>query len=74
VALQAPQGVVSGCRRVPDEADLEPALKAQLGEFCMEAFGHLRFALNDAEPMFEAELRALGEVLGVAGEYRPPTA
>jgi hypothetical protein len=23
--------------------------------------------------MFEAELRALGEVLGIAGEYAPPS-
>jgi AcrR family transcriptional regulator len=86
---------------VPAEDDLEPALQAQLREWCtklpvplplgvmhvflscwirlygmvcMEVFGHLRFALDDAEPMFEAELRALGEVLGVAGEYRPPAA
>ena len=86
---------------VPDEADLEPALKDQLREWCatlpvalplgvmhvflscwirlygmvcMEVFGHLRFALADAEPMFEAELRALGELLGVAGKYRPPAA
>ncbi len=44
------------------------------GMVCMEVFGHLRFALDDAAPMFEAELRALGEVLGVAGEYRPPAA
>ena len=85
---------------VPDEADLEPALRVQLTEWCaklpvalplgvmhvflscwirlyglvcMEVFGHLRFALDDAGPMFEAELRALGEILGVAGEYRPPT-
>jgi AcrR family transcriptional regulator len=83
----------------PEEADLDPALKVQLSEWCaklpvglplgvmsvflscwirlygmvcMEVFGHLRFALNDAAPMFEAELRALGEVLGVAEEYRPP--
>ncbi|SNR30875.1 TetR/AcrR family transcriptional regulator [Blastococcus mobilis] len=42
------------------------------GMVCMEVFGHLRFALDDAEPMFEAELRALGEALGVAGEYQPP--
>ena len=42
------------------------------GMVCMEVFGHLRFALDDAEPMFEAELRALGGVLGVAQEYRPP--
>jgi AcrR family transcriptional regulator len=44
------------------------------GTVCMEAFGHLRFAVDDAEPVFEAELRALGEVLGVAADYRPPTA
>ena len=30
------------------------------GMVCMEVFGHLRFALDDAEPMFEAELQALG--------------
>jgi AcrR family transcriptional regulator len=41
------------------------------GMVCMEVFGHLRFALDDAEPMFEAELKALGEVLGVADQYRP---
>jgi AcrR family transcriptional regulator len=43
------------------------------GLVCMEIFGHLRFALHDAAPMFEAELRALGGVLGVADEYRPPS-
>jgi AcrR family transcriptional regulator len=44
------------------------------GLVCMEIFGHLRFALDDAEPMFEAELQAMGDVLGIAGEYRPPSA
>jgi hypothetical protein len=44
------------------------------GMVCMEVFGHLRFALDDAAPMFEAELRSLGELLGVADEYRPPSA
>jgi hypothetical protein len=39
---------------------------------CMEVFGHLRFALDDAAPMFEAELRALGELLGVPDQYTPP--
>jgi AcrR family transcriptional regulator len=39
------------------------------GLVCMEIFGHLRFALADAEPMFEAELRALAGVLGVADAY-----
>jgi len=86
---------------VPDEDDLEPALRVQLTEWCaklpvalplgvmhvflscwirlygmvcMEVFGHLRFALDDAAPMFESELRALGGVLGVGDEYRPPAA
>jgi AcrR family transcriptional regulator len=44
------------------------------GIVCMEIFGHLRFALDDAAPMFEAELRSLGEVLGIAEEYRAPAA
>lgn len=44
------------------------------GMVCMEVFGHLRFALDDAEPMFEAELRELAGVLGVGDEYRPPAA
>ena len=43
------------------------------GTVCMEAFGHLRFAVDDAEPVFEAELRSLGQLLGVADDYRPPT-
>jgi len=43
------------------------------GMVCMEIFGHLRFALQDPEPMFEAELRSLSEILGIAGEYRPPS-
>jgi len=86
---------------VPDEDELEPALRVQLTEWCaklpvalplgvmhvflscwirlygmvcMEVFGHLRFALEDAAPMFESELRALGGLLGIADEYRPPAA
>jgi AcrR family transcriptional regulator len=43
------------------------------GMVCMEVFGHLRFALDDPEPMFEAELRGLGEVLGVVEQYAPPS-
>jgi AcrR family transcriptional regulator len=39
------------------------------GLVCMEIFGHLKFALADAEPMFEAELRGLAEVLNVADAY-----
>jgi AcrR family transcriptional regulator len=34
------------------------------GMVAMEVFGHLRFALPDAEPMFEAELRDLAIKLG----------
>jgi AcrR family transcriptional regulator len=44
------------------------------GMVCMEVFGHLRFALDDAQPMFEAELRSLGGLLGIAEDYRPPAA
>jgi AcrR family transcriptional regulator len=40
------------------------------GMVCMEVFGHLRFALTDAEPMFEAELRGLAGRLGVPDAYR----
>jgi AcrR family transcriptional regulator len=42
------------------------------GMVCMEVFGHLQFALRDAEPMFEAEMYRLGERLGIAEEYRRP--
>jgi AcrR family transcriptional regulator len=42
------------------------------GMVCMEVFGHLQFALADAEPMFEAELHRLGERLGIGEEYRRP--
>lgn len=44
------------------------------GSVCMEVFGHLRFAVDDAEPIFEAELRSLGTLLGRAEEYRLPPA
>jgi AcrR family transcriptional regulator len=39
------------------------------GLVCMEIFGHLKFALDDAEPMFEAELHGLARDLGVADAY-----
>jgi AcrR family transcriptional regulator len=42
------------------------------GMVCMEVFGHLRFALDDAAPMFEAELKELAGLLGVPEDYRPP--
>jgi hypothetical protein len=31
----------------------------------MEVFGHLRFAVEDAEPVFEAELAAIAQQLGL---------
>ena len=39
------------------------------GMVCMEVFGHLKFAVADAGPMFEAELHSLAGVLGVADAY-----
>ncbi|MFL5999477.1 MAG: TetR/AcrR family transcriptional regulator [Streptomyces sp.] len=39
------------------------------GLVALEVFGHLKFALDDAEPMFEAELHDLAEVLGIADQY-----
>jgi AcrR family transcriptional regulator len=39
------------------------------GLVCMEIFGHLKFAVDDAEPMFEAELHGLARVLAVADAY-----
>jgi AcrR family transcriptional regulator len=39
------------------------------GMVALEVFGHLHFALTDPEPMFEAELAALGKQLGI--EPRP---
>jgi AcrR family transcriptional regulator len=42
------------------------------GMVAMEVFDHLKFAVTDAEPMFEAELRDLAVKLGVDDAYRPP--
>jgi AcrR family transcriptional regulator len=44
------------------------------GMVAMEVFGHLKFAVADAEPVFEAELRDLAGKLGVEADYRPPAA
>jgi len=44
------------------------------GTVSMEVFGQLKFALSDAGPMFEAELRNMGELLGIGDQYTPPTA
>lgn len=42
------------------------------GMVAMEVFGHLKFAVADAEPVFEVELLDLAGTLGVADAYRPP--
>jgi AcrR family transcriptional regulator len=42
------------------------------GAVSMEAFGQLKFALTDASPMFEAELRGLATLLGIEDWYSPP--
>lgn len=39
------------------------------GMVCMEVFGHLKFALQDAGPLFEDELRRLAGLLGIADAY-----
>jgi len=44
------------------------------GLVCMEVFGHLRFALDDAAPLFEAELKGLAARLDMLEDYRPPAA
>ena len=36
------------------------------GAVVVEAFGHIGFAVTDAEPLFERELAVLGEMLGLA--------
>jgi AcrR family transcriptional regulator len=41
------------------------------GLVCMEVFGHLKFALHDAAPLFEDELRRLADLLGIADAYAP---
>ncbi len=42
------------------------------GSVCMEVFGHLKFALADAEPLYEAQLRDLCEMFDAPEAYRPP--
>jgi AcrR family transcriptional regulator len=39
------------------------------GLVAMEIFGHLKFALDDAAAFFEAELRSVAELLGIADAY-----
>ncbi len=66
------------CGRLPVELPVElPVGAGQVSLSCwsrlygmvaMEIFGHLRFALTDAEPMFEVELRDLAAKLGFVGQ------
>ena len=42
------------------------------GLIAMEVFGHLRWAVTDVEPLFEAELAAFLRELGEGAEPRPP--
>jgi AcrR family transcriptional regulator len=44
------------------------------GLVAMEVFGHLKFAVADAGPLFEAELADLSAKLGVHGRFRAPAA
>jgi AcrR family transcriptional regulator len=44
------------------------------GTVSMEVFGQLAFALHDAGPMFEAELRGLSTLVGIGPEERRPSA
>ncbi|MFL6129678.1 MAG: TetR/AcrR family transcriptional regulator [Mycobacteriales bacterium] len=44
------------------------------GSVTMEVFGHLRFAVADAEPVFEAELAEAARLLGFPGLPAGPTA
>lgn len=42
------------------------------GSVTMEVFGHLKFAVNDAEPVFEAELAGAARMLGFTDPPPPP--
>jgi hypothetical protein len=43
------------------------------GSVAMEAFGHLSWALQDGEPMFEQVMRSLAELVHRPDAYRPPS-
>jgi AcrR family transcriptional regulator len=66
------------CREFPVEMPLGAAqvfLSCWIrlyGMVSMEVFGHMDFALPDAEPIFEVELRDLAAKLGFADRYTPP--
>ena len=40
------------------------------GSVSLEVFGHLRFALDDAAPMFELMLADMAKMIGL--DYPPP--
>jgi Tetracyclin repressor-like, C-terminal domain len=43
------------------------------GCVCMEAFGHLAWAMDDTEAMFELTIRQCAELLGITEYYQPRT-
>jgi AcrR family transcriptional regulator len=43
------------------------------GCVCMEVFGHLAWAMDDTEAMFELTIRQCAELLGIADYYERPT-
>ncbi len=42
------------------------------GAVAMEVFGHIQWAVEEGDGLFETELRQLSALLGMAEEYRPP--
>ena len=50
------------------------ALRGIAGVAIGQVFGHLGFALDDVEPMFEVELKGLATRLDLADKYHPPAA
>jgi AcrR family transcriptional regulator len=70
--------LVTWCTEFPVDLPLGAALVflscwvRLYGMVAMEIFGHLRFALSDAEPLFEVELHDLAVQLGFGDRYAPP--
>jgi len=85
---------------VPADADMDPRLREELGDWCetfpvplplgvmqvflscwirlygsvsMEVFGHLKFAVADAEPVFETQLAESARLLGFPDPPPPAT-
>jgi AcrR family transcriptional regulator len=89
--------VQRGFMRIPESADVDPAVLAAVSQavtydmplplfvrfvqcwtmlygcVCMEVFGHLAWAMDDTEPMFELTIRQCAELLGIGEYYQPPS-